>query len=126
MTADDGPTITIRLLLGADGARFGPGKADLLDGIATEGSIAGAGRRMGMSYRRAWSLVDEMNSAFATPLVTSARGGAQGGGAALTADGRAVLAHYRAMEAKLRRAGAADIAGITTRLRAPGADAGDG
>jgi len=120
MTADDVTTIRIRLLLGEDGVKFGPGKADLLDGIAAQGSIAAAGRRMGMSYRRAWSLVDEMNSAFAQPLVTSSRGGVQGGGAALTADGQAVLAHYRALEAKVRAEGSDDIAGITDRLRKPG------
>lgn len=113
-------TIRLRLLLGQDGTKFGPGKADLLEGIAALGSISAAGRRMGMSYRRAWSLVEEMNAAFARPLVRSSRGGARGGGARLTEEGAAVLAHYRALEAQVAEAGAADIAAITGLL-APGA-----
>jgi molybdate transport system regulatory protein len=113
-------TIRLRLLLGEDGTKFGPGKADLLEGIAAEGSIAAAGRRMGMSYRRAWSLVEEMNAAFARPLVDSSRGGAQGGGARLTADGAAVLAHYRALEAQVAAIGAPEIDGITRLLRRGG------
>ncbi len=66
-------TLKLRLLF--DGAMFGPGKADLLAHIRDTGSISAAGRRMDMSYKRAWSLVDEMNAAFATPLVTASRGG---------------------------------------------------
>src|SRR5471032_3039230 len=60
---------------------MGPGKADLLEAIAEAGSISGAARSMGMSYRRAWLLVDVMNRCFQKPLVHSAAGGAQGGGA---------------------------------------------
>lgn len=78
---------------------LGPGKADLLQGIRDTGSIAAAGRALGMSYKRAWSLVEEMNAAFAAPLVASARGGPGGGGAQITPEGRAVLDHFRAVEA---------------------------
>ncbi|NKX45983.1 winged helix-turn-helix domain-containing protein [Roseicyclus persicicus] len=115
-------TIRLRLLFGEDGTMFGPGKADLLEGIAAEGSIAAAGRRMGMSYRRAWSLVEEMNAAFARPLVDTSRGGARGGGARLTGEGAAVLAHYRALEAQVAALGAPEIDGIARLLRtgAPG------
>ena len=112
--------IRLRLLLGEDGTRFGPGKADLLEQIASLGSIAAAGRAMGMSYRRAWSLVEEMNGAFAEPLVVRSRGGAAGGGASLTEAGADVLAHYRALEARLADLGAADIRAITARLRGAG------
>ena len=66
---------------------LGPGKADILEGIAVTGSIAAAGRRMRMSYKRAWSLVEALNATFAEPLVTSSRGGEKGGGAALTPAG---------------------------------------
>ncbi|MPL88426.1 hypothetical protein SDC9_34449 [bioreactor metagenome] len=106
---------TLRLYYGK--LVFGPGKADLLQAIAEEGSISAAGRRMGMSYKRAWSLVEEMNDAFAEPLVLSARGGAHGGGAQLTTTGQAVLADYRALLARLLAGGADEIAAIGARLR---------
>lgn len=77
---------------------MGPGKADLLDAIASTGSISAAGRAMGMSYRRAWQLVDIMNRCFGEPLVRSAAGGQQGGGAHVTETGFAVLVRYRAMQ----------------------------
>lgn len=79
---------------------MGPGKADLLDAIAATGSISAAGRRMGMSYRRAWMLVETMNTSFAEPLVQAAKGGPHGGGAALTPAGVDILKRYRAMERK--------------------------
>lgn len=112
---------TLRLYYGK--LVFGPGKADLLQAISEEGSISAAGRRMGMSYKRAWSLVEEMNDAFAEPLVLSARGGAHGGGAQLTATGQAVLAEYRALLARLLADGAGEIAAIGARLRDDAAEA---
>lgn len=111
---------TLRLYFGK--LVFGPGKADLLQAIAEEGSISAAGRRMGMSYKRAWSLVEEMNDAFAEPLVLSARGGAHGGGAQLTTTGQAVLADYRALLARLLAGGADEIAAIGARLRGGAAE----
>lgn len=106
---------TLRLYYGA--LVFGPGKADLLAAIEAEGSISAAGRAMGMSYKRAWSLVEEMNTAFAEPLVESARGGAHGGGASLTEAGRAVLADYRRLTARLLSEGADEVKAIGARLR---------
>ena len=88
---------------------IGPGKADILEGIAKTGSIAAAGRRMKMSYKRAWSLVEALNAAFAEPLVTSSRGGEKGGGAALTSTGESVLAHYRSLETAAEAAIAPDL-----------------
>ena len=96
---------------------LGPGKADLLEGIAATGSIAAAGRGMGMSYKRAWMLVEEMNNAFRLPLVTSSRGGTRGGGAQLTDTGREVLDTYRQLEEIMAEAGAARIARIRALLR---------
>ncbi|QGZ35701.1 winged helix-turn-helix domain-containing protein [Stappia indica] len=121
MSKDD-QTVGVRLrLVFEPDAALGPGKADLLEGIAATGSIAAAGRRMGMSYKRAWMLVEQMNAMFAAPLVESSRGGASGGGARLTEGGEAVLELYRAMEAKAREAGADEIAGLRALLReAPG------
>ncbi len=100
---ENDPRLSLRLHF-AQGLTFGRGKADLLQAIAQAGSISGAGRDLGMSYRRAWALVDEMNQHFRAPLVDSSRGGAKGGGASLTDLGRKVLADYRALEDLLRQA----------------------
>lgn len=81
-----------------DGFALGPGKADLLGAIVREGSISGAGRALGMSYRRAWLLVDEMNRCFAARLVDTAPGRGARGGARLTDTGRAMLDAYRELE----------------------------
>src|SRR5215467_8462416 len=86
--------LRVRLAPGID---LGPGKADLLDGIKATGSISAAGRRMRMSYKRAWQLVDELNQLFDVPLVAASKGGAGGGGAALTKRGEDVLVRYRRM-----------------------------
>ena len=88
----------IRIVLEPDIA-IGPGKADILKGISETGSIAAAGRRMGMSYKRAWLLVESMNACFKAPLVETSRGGQARGGATLTPEGAQVLASYRRMEA---------------------------
>lgn len=100
----------------AQGLTFGRGKADLLEAIDRTGSISGAGREMKMSYRRAWNLVEEMNTAFAPPLIDASRGGSGGGGAALTDRGREVLAHYRALERLVVQTGAVHIGGISAGL----------
>jgi molybdate transport system regulatory protein len=83
---------------------MGPGKADLLDAIQAEGSISGAGRRLGMSYRRTWLLVDAMNRCWAEPLVEATAGGGQFKGARVTEAGQDILAAYRALEARLAEA----------------------
>ena len=84
-----------------DELAMGPGKADLLEAIAREGSISGAGRAMGMSYRRSWLLVDSMNRCWQEKLVETVAGGGHGRGASLTASGQKVLAVYRTLEAGL-------------------------
>lgn len=84
--------------------RLGHGKIRLMELIASTGSISAAGRAMDMSYRRAWLLVDALNSMFNTPVVESQRGGKQGGGAALTEFGDALLLNYRHMQEKMERA----------------------
>ena len=96
----------LRLRIVFDEARFlGPGKIELLGGIARTGSIAAAGREMGMSYKRAWDLVATLNAMFAAPLVASARCGAGGGGAVLTPMGAKILALYAQVEAAAYGAG---------------------
>ena len=87
----------LRIVLEPDIA-IGPGKADLLEGIRDTGSIAAAGRRLGMSYKRAWLLVETMNRCFKRPLVEASKGGRAGGGARLTELGEEVLTRYRRME----------------------------
>src|SRR2546430_12828034 len=77
------------------GARVGPGKATLLESIRDTGSISAAAREMGMSYKRAWLLLDSINQAFTEPVVTAAPGGSGGGGATLTSFGAEVLERYR-------------------------------
>lgn len=95
---------------------IGPGKAKLLERIGHCGSIAAAGREMGMSYKRAWMLIETMNAMFAAPVVESTRGGPGGGGAVLTEMGAEVLRHYRALEAIATKAGAVEIEGLATLL----------
>ncbi|MBN2907739.1 MAG: LysR family transcriptional regulator [Rhodobacteraceae bacterium] len=112
---DTAPRLRLRIVFG-DLATLGPGKADLLERIRETGSIAGAGRAMEMSYKRAWNLVEEMNSAFRHALVESSRGGSRGGGACLTETGATVLAHYRALEQITATAGAERIAALTALL----------
>src|SRR6478735_8854234 len=84
-----------------DEIAMGPGKADLLEAIAREGSISAAGRALGMSYRRAWMLVDAMNRCFHAPLVEAHPGGGKNAGARLTPKGTAALAAYRALSAQV-------------------------
>ena len=88
------PRVRIRILAESVVA-LGPGKADLLEGIAATGSISAAAREADMSYRRAWILGDTMNACFAKPLVMTAKGGAEHGGARLTPTGKKVVARYR-------------------------------
>ncbi len=99
----------LRIMLGA-GHKLGPGKIDLLEAIAATGSITAAGRRMGMSYRRAWVLIDEANRMFTRPLVTTTAGGVGGGGAHLTELGHDLVAAFRRIEARTRAAIDAELA----------------
>lgn len=107
-TDADLPRLQLRVYFD-DRRWFGPGKAELLDRIRETGSISAAGRCMGMSYKRAWTLVETLNAMFREPLVSSARGGAQGGGATLTPLGEALLGRYRRIEAATREAAADDL-----------------
>ena len=110
------PGLTLRLLSGARPA-MGPGKAELLEHIAATGSISAAARAMGMSYRRAWQLVEAMNRDFASPLVTTATGGKRGGGAVVSDLGREALQRFRKMELKASRAIERDTVGFVQLLK---------
>ena len=107
--------LTIRLDFD-HGRRLGAGKVALLEAIEKTGSISAAGRAHAMSYRRAWLLVDELNQLFAVPLVSAHHGGAKGGGAHLTDEGRRIVALYREAETKMRAAAAAQIDAIEETL----------
>jgi molybdate transport system regulatory protein len=106
----------IRILFGSAIA-IGHGKADLLQAIGQTGSISAAARHMGMSYRRAWLLVDTMNQCFREPLVGTATGGRGGGGAQITAFGRTVLRRYRDMEARAAASIAQEMRAFSRLLR---------
>lgn len=88
--------LKIQLICGEEIA-MGPGKADLLEAIGRSGSISAAARELGMSYRRAWQLVDVMNRCFRDKLVETQPGGGKAAGTRLTAEGEAVLSAYRAL-----------------------------
>jgi molybdate transport system regulatory protein len=106
----------IRVLFGSAFA-IGPGKADLLQAIEQTGSISAAARTMGMSYRRAWLLIDTMNQCFREPVVDTATGGKGGGGAHITPFGSMVLRHYREMEAGAAASVASHMSGFSRLLR---------
>jgi molybdate transport system regulatory protein len=95
--AASGPELRIRVDL-SPGCSVGPGKISLLEAIEREGSLSVAARSMGLSYRRAWNLLADLNASFADPVVETAVGGMKGGGARVTAFGRSLVKAFRALE----------------------------
>jgi molybdate transport system regulatory protein len=108
-------SIHLRVQLAA-GVAFGPGKADLLAGIRETGSIAAAGRRMQMSYKRAWQLAEELNRMFREPLIEAVKGGVGGGGARLSSAGEQVLACYTRMHTNADAAVVRDLSALRRHL----------
>jgi molybdate transport system regulatory protein len=108
--------LTVRVDFGSDRA-IGPGKIRLLETIRDTGSISRAGRQLGMSYRRAWLLVDDMNRCFREPVVTAQPGGKEGGGAALTEFGEDLVRGYRAIVAEATAATEARVNALEASLR---------
>lgn len=108
----------LRILMGAAVA-LGPGKADLLDAVDQAGSISAAARVMGMSYRRAWVLIEAMNRDFKNPLVETSAGGSGGGGAHVTPAGHDALARYRTMEGKASAAVKKEMSAFSDLLNDP-------
>lgn len=111
MAVPDPLRMRFRVMVGRTIA-VGPGKADLLAAIAETGSIAAAGRSMGMSYKRAWYLLDTMNRCFREPVVQGSKGGKGHGGAHLTPMGEQVLALYRAIERHAATAAAGELSAL--------------
>jgi molybdate transport system regulatory protein len=100
--------LTIRIDLGDESA-FGPGKARLLELVDEKGSIRAAARAMGMSYRRAWILLQDIEFVLGAKAISGEIGGAGGGGSSLTPLGRSVVEKYRAIEAQAARSVAAQL-----------------
>jgi len=116
------PRLTLRVDLGPKQS-IGPGKMRLLDAVAETGSISSAGRALGMSYRRAWMLIDDLNSSFRRKVVSTTLGGKEGGGAKLTPFGQELVKRYRAIETSATKATRAHVAFLARSLRK---DAGAG
>jgi molybdate transport system regulatory protein len=104
---------------------IGPGKIKLLEAIDQSGSISQAGRTLGMSYRRAWLLIDDMNRCFREPVVSAQPGGARGGGAVLTGFGRKLVDNYRAIESEATAADEGRLRELAASLRKLRARASD-
>ena len=111
-----GTRLTLRVDFGP-GRSIGPGKIRLLEAIEHTGSFSQAGRTLGMSYRRAWLLIDDMNQCFRDAVVRARPGGAQGGGAVLTEFGAGLIRDYRAIETAAEVAAQKRLRGLEAALR---------
>ncbi len=112
------PSLSVRIDLAMDG-RIGPGKIQLLEAIESCGSISAAGRAMGMSYKRAWDLVDEINRICGRMAVDSQTGGKNGGGAVLTPFGASLVARYRKIERAAASAARKDLLALQSDIGRP-------
>lgn len=114
------PVVRFRMRITiSDNVAIGPGKIRLLEAIQETGSLTAAAKSIDMSYRRAWVLINELNSALKKPAVESAKGGEHGGGSQVTALGRQLIERYRAIEATAAASCKTDIQAITRMLAAP-------
>jgi molybdate transport system regulatory protein len=109
-------TLRLQIKIGKD-TRIGHGKIGLLEEIEKTGSISAAARTVGMTYRRGWELIDQMNRAFGRPVVTGTTGGL--GGAEVTALGRDIVAHFRSIEAKVLHIATVDLREIEALVETP-------
>jgi molybdate transport system regulatory protein len=111
------PSVQFRVrITKGDDIAIGPGKVDLLEAIGETGSITAAAKRLGMSYRRAWLLIDTMNRCFKKPIVEAEAGGQRGGGTRVTPTGHDVIRLYRAVETKAETAAGSDLAALLKLL----------
>jgi molybdate transport system regulatory protein len=111
--------IRLAVYLGEEGHKLGPGKVRLLEAIEEHGSISAAARSMGMAYRHAWELVDDLNRCFKRPVVTVSVGGRAGGGAAVTPWGHELIERFHRMEEAASRAVRPDLDGIVASVAPP-------
>ncbi|WP_408494638.1 winged helix-turn-helix domain-containing protein [Paraburkholderia xenovorans] len=112
------PEVRFRMRIrSGEAVALGPGKVELLEAIREYGSISAAARSLGMSYRRAWLLVDELNRSLKAPATESEQGGQSGGGCTLTAVGESIIRLYREVEAEAQRSCAKQIGELTRMIR---------
>lgn len=109
-------TSVLSLRIDLPQGRIGPGKIALLEAIGREGSISAAGRALGMSYKRAWDLVDSLNRLAGVSVVEATSGGVRGGGARLTEAGCEIIADYRAIESAAVQAAEPRLAALLRRI----------
>ncbi len=81
---------------------LGPGRVELLERIADTGSINQAAKQMGMSYKKAWEMVNSLNAQVSTPLVVTQTGGEKGGGATITGEAKQLIAYYHLLRERFR------------------------
>ena len=108
--------LTLRVDFGP-GRSIGPGKIRLLEAVDRTGSISQAGRSLGMSYRRAWLLIDDMNRCFRDAVVNAKPGGSRGGGAVLTEFGAELIRDYRGIETAASGAAKKRLRGLEAALQ---------
>ncbi|MGZ2749110.1 winged helix-turn-helix domain-containing protein [Burkholderia stagnalis] len=112
--AIDEPQVSFRMRVRmGDTVALGPGKVALLEAVREHGSISAAARSLGMSYRRAWLLIDELNRSLTSPATVSEQGGHSGGGCTLTPVGDEIVRLYRAIEQQAQKHCAKQIAALT-------------
>lgn len=112
------PEVRFRMRIrSGDAVALGPGKVELLEAVREHGSISAAARSLGMSYRRAWLLIDELNRSLKAPATHSEQGGQSGGGCTLTAVGENIIRLYRDVEVQAQRSCAKQIAELTRLIR---------
>jgi len=111
------PAVRFRVDFGRDVA-IGPGKIALLEQIERDGSLSQAARTLGMSYRRAWQLLDSLNHCFREPVAVCATGGRHGGGATLTGFGRQLVRVYREFDTETQLRAGRCFQSIARRTRA--------
>ena len=108
--------VRLRIYLGEEEHKLGPGKVQLLEAIREHGSISAAARSMGMAYRHAWELVDDLNRCFQSPVVVASTGGRAGGGAEITGFGEELIRRFHAMEKATRRAIGRELAALDAKV----------
>lgn len=112
------PEVRFRMRIrSGDAVALGPGKVELLEAVREYGSISAAARSLGMSYRRAWLLIDELNRSLKAPATHSEQGGQSGGGCTLTPVGESIIRLYRDVEVEAQRSCAKQIAELTRMIR---------
>src|SRR5580698_9937631 len=117
-SSSERPEVRFRMRIRqAESVAIGPGKVDLLEAVQQHGSISAAARSLGMSYRRAWLLIDELNRSLKAPATHSEQGGQSGGGCTLTPVGERIIHLYREVEVEAQRSCAKQIAELTKLIR---------